>query len=209
MLKIEKVVTGYLEENCYISYNEDTRALVLVDPGDDPKHLIKKISDTKLNPEAILLTHGHFDHVGAVSEILKNYPDFKVYVHKDEEPVLKSTNELRGMSQRKLLLDEIRYLKDGESFVLAGETWRIMHTPGHTMGSSCYYLPEYKILFSGDTLFKDTCGRTDLDTGDPDAIINSIQNVIMDLPDETKVLPGHGPETTVGIERRNNFIMHM
>lgn len=211
MLKVTKVVVGILEENCYIAYNAETNSCVLVDPGDNSQGIIKVLEDIGSKPEAILITHGHFDHIGAISGLLKHYPDLSnsMYASSEEEPVFKRTNTLKAMEGRTLDLNEVKYLNDGTKLKLAGEIWRLMHTPGHSAGSSCYYVKDSNLLFSGDTLFKDSCGRTDLETGDQKAIINSIQNIIMTLPDDTLVLPGHGPNTTLGYERASNFIMHM
>ena len=118
-------------------------------------------------------------------------------------------NESSSMGPEGIVLEGVTYLEDGAELKLVGETWKLIYTPGHTIGSCCYYVESAPVLFSGDTLFADSCGRTDLATGNMKDMINSIRNVLMKLPDKTMVLPGHGPNTSIGIERRQNFIMRM
>lgn len=222
MLEISVIVNGMLEENCYIAQNAATAqntdteqndagssGCVLVDPGDDPKRIIKAMQSMNVKPEAVLITHGHFDHIGAVSAILDTYRDLPVYACGGEKENFTRTNSMRAMAGRALSLDRITFLEDGATLDLVGTRWQMIRTPGHSVGSVCYYVEESHVLFSGDTLFLGSCGRTDLATGDMRAMVHSIQDVLMKLPDDTLALPGHGAKTTIGVERRSNFIMQM
>ena len=210
MLSIARLVVGYVSTNCYIVCNEQEGSCVIVDPGDNAAGIIKTMKDRNTEPVAILLTHGHFDHILAVPELTGAYPDIQVYAYEAEKALLTDAglNETR-MIRKPMTLDSVRYLKDGEELTLLGAVWRVISTPGHTAGSCCYYLPEEGILFSGDTLFDGDCGRTDLPTGNSSAILHSIREILMKLPDETQVLPGHETFTTIGRERRQNIVMRM
>ena len=210
MLRITRLVVGYVSTNCYIAYNQETGTCVIVDPGDSADRILAKAEELGVKPEAVLLTHGHFDHIMAVPDIVKRFPSLPVFAYRDEEVLLSDAamNE-STMIRKPIVLDGICYLEDGAELELAGYNWRLISTPGHTVGSCCYYIEEAAVLFSGDTLFDGDCGRTDLATGDTSAIINSIRNVLMKLPDETQVLPGHETFTTIGRERIQNVVMRM
>lgn len=210
MLNVSIVVVGPVQTNCYIVHN-NTGTCVIIDPGDQPERIFAKLDALALKPEAVLLTHGHFDHIGAVKPVMERYKDIPVYAYKEEKVILTDPvlNESSQMGSEELSLGAITYLDDGAELELVGETWRLIATPGHTVGSCCYFVESAPVLFAGDTLFAGSCGRTDLATGSMPAIINSIRNVLMKLPDETMVLPGHGPNTSIGIERKQNFIMRM
>ena len=210
MIKISRLVVGYVATNCYIVYDEQAGACVIVDPGDNAAGIIKTMKEKKVSPEAILLTHGHFDHILAVPELLEEYPDLSVYAYEKEQRLLTDAglNETR-MVRKPMALNDVHYLKDGEELDFLGTKWQVISTPGHTAGSCCYYLPGEAVLFSGDTLFDGDCGRTDLPTGNSAEIIHSIREILMKLPDDTQVLPGHETLTTIGRERVQNIVMRM
>lgn len=181
VLKIKTFVVGPLETNCYLVF-DDSGSAVLIDPGfydDGPARFIKK---EKLNLNYIINTHGHPDHIGANKRF--------------EAPVLIHELDMH------LLKGPASVLKDKDRMRVGGLDFEVIHTPGHTPGSIC--LKTGKILFTGDTLFCEGVGRTDLANGNGNALMNSIRKKIMDLADDTIVYPGHGPSTTIGHERRFN-----
>lgn len=210
MLSITRLIVGYVSTNCYIVSEADLGKCVIVDPGDNADGIVRKLDELKVSPEAILLTHGHFDHIMAVPELCEKYKDLTVYAYKDEEVLLADArlNESKGF-KRPTVINNVHYLENNEVLDLIGTKWRVISTPGHTVGSCCYYMEKEGILFSGDTLFDGDCGRTDLATGSTEAIIKSIREVLMQLPDETQVLPGHEGMTTIGRERIYNTVMRM
>lgn len=199
-----------MEENCYTVYRNDTecQSCFLVDPGAGGNAILKSLEESGKKPEAIFLTHGHFDHVMAVEWIRKSFPEIKVYALDAEKEVLSDPEKslLRNLGG-KFDADSVTYLSDGAEFILAGIPVQVIATPGHTVGSACLWLKEDNVLFSGDTLFLESCGRTDLPTGDRYAIEDSIKKKLMILPDEVRVYPGHGEETTIGHERKFNFVV--
>ncbi len=210
MLSVTRMIVGYVSTNCYLVKNDETRECVIIDPGDNADGIKAKINEAGATPKAILLTHGHFDHIMAVPELEKAYPGIPVYAYTAERVLLEDAkiNESKGF-KRPTVINDVHYLEDGQELELLGVSWRVISTPGHTVGSCCYYIEEAGVLFSGDTLFDGDCGRTDLATGDTAAIIHSIKDVLMKLPDDTQVLPGHETFTTIGRERVQNSVMRM
>ena len=208
MISIIRMVVGYVSTNCYLVKNDELKECVIVDPGDNAEGIEAKINEAGMKPVAILLTHGHFDHIMAVPELLAKYSGIPVYAYKEERILLEDArvNESKGF-KRPTVIEDVHYLEDGEEIELLGVKWRVISTPGHTIGSCCYYIEEAGVLFSGDTLFDGDCGRTDLATGSTEAIIHSIKDVLMKLPDDTNVLPGHESFTTIGRERVQNSVM--
>ncbi len=210
MLSIKRMVVGYVSTNCYIVANDETKQCVIVDPGDNADGIEAKLTEAGNTPVAILLTHGHFDHIMAVPALREKYPDIQVYAYTKERVLLEDAkvNESKGF-KHPTVIEDVHYLEDGEELELLGVKWRVIATPGHTIGSCCYYIEEAGVLFSGDTLFDGDCGRTDLATGSTQDIIHSIREVLMKLPDDTNVLPGHETFTTIGRERVHNSVMRM
>ena len=204
-MKIEVFTIGPVETNCYFVTNEETKELVIIDPAVFQERLLKKVQGEGLKPVAILLTHGHFDHIMGVPGWKKEYPDLPLYAGKAEERVLfdPSLNLSNSFREYAVSLKPEHLLEDGEEISLIGETFRYILTPGHTEGSGCYYDVAEKVLFSGDTLFYGSMGRTDLVTGDEAAIFASLRR-LMELPDDTAVFPGHGPDSMIGTEKRIN-----
>ena len=198
-LRVSELVT-----NCYICMNKDTKESFIVDPGDDADRIVMQLDRLEAKPVAILLTHGHFDHIGAAGELKKKY-DIPVIASAAEEKVLTDPNvNLSGMFGSSCILRADRYLNDGDEFECAGINIRMILTPGHTCGSCCYYLYDNGTLFSGDTLFCASRGRTDFPTGSERAIMNSIRNKLLILPGDTDVLAGHMESTTIADERAYN-----
>lgn len=198
-MRIERITVGYINENCYVIIHEASGEALIVDPGDEANRIKTQIEEWKVKPQAILLTHGHFDHTGAVEELRRCY-GIKVYANEDEEQVLKDKNA----SLSKVFIQADEYLKDGQEMHLANLDFRMIATPGHTPGGACYYFENDGVLFSGDTLFLESVGRTDFKKGSASALIRSIVGKLFLLPDATRVYPGHMEETTIGHEKEYN-----
>ena len=210
-LTVKKTVVGPLEENCYIVYEENGQGeCFLVDPGASGNMILRLLESLKLTPSACLLTHGHFDHIMAVEWIRKKYPEMTVIALDREREVLEDPEKslLRAFGG-KFPTENIRFVPDGTELFPAQIPVKVMATPGHTVGSTGYYLEGPGILFSGDTLFLEGAGRTDLPTGSTEAIVSSIKEKLMALPDDTKVYPGHGDETTIAHEKKYNYMVVM
>ncbi len=204
MYKIDSKILGMVGTNCYLLCNTDIKECVLIDPADRADEISGMIDESGCELKGILLTHGHFDHIMAADDIRKKY-DVKIYASCDEKNTLAmphiNLGEEYGMN---LSLQADVWHNDKEHLKLAGFDIQALHTPGHTEGGTCYYIKEIGVLFSGDTLFCGSVGRTDFPGGSMSAIVRSIKDKIMVLPDETKVYPGHGEGTSVGYERVNN-----
>lgn len=209
-ITVKKLVVGPIEENCYIVYDPDDteKKCFIVDPGAGGSRIINCLKAVRLTPTDIYLTHGHFDHIMAVGWILREFPEVRVHAYEAEKAVIDDPekNMLRGMDPGEWTKN-VDYVKEGNELVLSGIDVKVIFTPGHTEGSSCLYLEKDGILFSGDTLFKESVGRTDFPSGNTAALTASVRNKLMNLPGETKVYPGHGDETVIEHEKMYNFIM--
>ncbi|RDU23945.1 MBL fold metallo-hydrolase [Anaerosacchariphilus polymeriproducens] len=203
-INIEQYVVGMVQTNCYIAVNSITKEAVIIDPADQAELLEKKITEKGVKPVAILLTHGHFDHILAAEELAGSYK-IPVYAHGDECEILKTPSlNLSTMSHREVKMEPDVILKDNQEIELAGFQIRVLHTPGHTKGSVCYYMEEEEVLFSGDTLFQQSVGRTDFPTGSSVEIVRSIKEKLAILPDSVQVYPGHEGITSIGHEKKFN-----
>jgi len=203
-MNIEVLQLGPLQTNCYLLTDEAKARGIIIDPGMNPGALVKRIENVHI--EAILLTHAHFDHMGGVDEIrkLKNCP---VYLHDLEADWL--TDGKKNGSLRfpeiggAMVTGPAEYaLDEGQTLTFIGETFRVLHTPGHSPGS-CSFLNGSR-LFGGDVLFRLSVGRTDLYGGNSNDLLNSIHGKLFELDDDVRVYPGHGPHTTIGFEKANN-----
>lgn len=203
-MRIETYVVGPVQTNCYFAINEDTREVVVIDPGAAAEELAGKIREQELAPAAILLTHGHFDHAGAAKQLAEAF-GIRIYAHEKEKETLEDpTLNLSGWQGKQQVYHAALFLKDEQEIDLAGFHIRVLFTPGHTVGGCCYYFPYQNVLFSGDTLFAQSVGRTDFPKGSSSQLLRGIREKLMPLPDETAVYTGHGEGTTIGTERVYN-----
>lgn len=202
-MQIIRIPAGIYAANCYLVYDEQTKEGIVIDPGGDADDIISKIEELGLKIKYIVLTHAHGDHIAGVEE-LKSYTKAKVAIHKDDEPLIKDgTKNLSSMMAMgtveftpDILLDE------GDKITFGNIEANVIHTPGHTPGGICIKIEDN--LFSGDTLFAGSIGRTDFEYSSFDDIMHSIREKLLALPDETKVYPGHGPTTTLKMEKQIN-----
>jgi glyoxylase-like metal-dependent hydrolase (beta-lactamase superfamily II) len=203
---VETFPVGPLQCNCSIVVDEATGEAVVIDPGDEPERILKALAAAKVKPVALLHTHAHLDHITGTREV-SEITRAPILIHPDDLPLYEALPEqaaffgLRAEAPRPI----DRPLADAEVIRFGKSSLRAIHTPGHTPGSTCFALEGAEpILFSGDTLFRRSIGRTDLWGGDTDAIIASIREKLFALPGETSVVCGHGPDTTIDEEKRLN-----
>lgn len=203
-MRIERRVKGMVRTNVYFLMNMETKEAVVIDPADAPQALQRDLDSFGVKPVGILLTHGHFDHIGAARELADLY-GIPICAGREEEGLLEDAGDnLSTEFGRPLTVKADRLFADGEVFEMAGFTVRVFHTPGHTRGGVCYYLPQEKTLFSGDTLFHESVGRTDFPTGSMRTLVDSVRRLIRELPEDTAVYPGHESETSIGHEKEYN-----
>ena len=205
--RIKTMVLGMVGTCCYIVYHEKTREAVIIDPADAANYIAEQCRTLDVKPAAVLLTHGHFDHILAAPEHKREF-GIPVYAYEKEAGMLAdpSLSLTEGFSRNPVTVKPDVLLRDGEEFTLAGFTWKTIATPGHTSGSACYYVEAEDVLISGDTLFRDSYGRTDLPTGSAMELARSIHRRLFVLPDDTMVYPGHGEPTTIAYEKAYNPI---
>ncbi len=205
MMKIIQIEAGPLMNNAYLVFCEETKIAVAIDVPLESKNIfIDELHKEGLELKYILLTHSHFDHIGNCAE-LKSETDAKVYIHPSDAYRLEEPNKHTIITMPDIPgVVDFEYLSDGMNIQIGNETLKVIFTPGHTEGSVCFLNEEEKILFSGDTLFRESVGRCDLPGGDMDTLMNSIKTKLMVLEDDFKVLPGHGPFSTIGMEKLYN-----
>ena len=199
---LKKLVVGPLASNCYIVGSESTKEGMIIDPADEAEKILHSVEELGLEIKLIVLTHGHPDHVGALKEV-KEATDAEVVIHTDDaESFQQQSLSLFFGFDYQALSPPDRLLKGGDSIDIGDLHFLVIHTPGHTPGGIC--LLGHGVLVSGDTLFNYGIGRYDLPGGNYNQLMDSLQTKLMVLPDETIVYPGHGPDTTIGTERREN-----
>ncbi|MCD7825089.1 MAG: MBL fold metallo-hydrolase [Clostridiaceae bacterium] len=198
-------VVGPVQTNCYFLYHEDTKECILIDPGDEFEKIDGFIKKNELSLQSVFLTHGHFDHILAADQVRKEY-GVPIYASKAEKEVL--TNPKKNLSWTmggtSAALDADHFLTDGQELLVLGRTMRCILTPGHTCGGMSFYLPREGILFSGDTLFQESVGRTDFPTSSMGELIRSVREKLFVLPDAVRVYPGHGMMTSIQHEKMFN-----
>ena len=198
-------ILGEIGTNCYLLYNKDNKRAVLIDPADEADKIMEMIAVKNCTLTAILLTHGHYDHIGAAVKVSKA-TKAPIYAGECEKEVLEnpSINLSAIMCEHAISLIADKWLTDGEVIELAVITIRCIHTPGHTKGGMSYYVEDANILFSGDTLFAASVGRTDFPTGSMSELVRSIKSKLLILPEHTKVFTGHGESTSIAYEKQYN-----
>lgn len=203
-MKIVNIPTGMLQANTYLVCDETSRLGFIVDLGGYSKELKNIIEKNDIQIQYIVLTHGHGDHIGGVQEHLRDFPDAKVVCSRAEEKMLldPELNEAHHFGPEKVSFKPDILVDDGDTLTVGNMTMKFIMTPGHTEGGMCILVDD--VLFSGDTLFCRSIGRTDLAGGDFRTIMESIKKKLFLLPDETQVLPGHMGPTTIGFEKENN-----
>lgn len=196
-MKIKRIPAGVYAANCFILMDEDTKETAVIDPGGDSEDLIKAVNEMDAKVKYILLTHGHTDHTGAAVQLQEEY----------NAPIYISEKDYRMMENGEYIYGDVigkvdKFLNEGDTLKIGGIEIKCIHTPGHTPGGICFMVED--VIFTGDTLFAGSIGRTDLAGGDFDTIISNIKNKLMILPDNITVFPGHGPQSSIGRERVHN-----
>ena len=211
MIKVYVAVLGPVGTNCYILINEESGEGAIVDAADSADRLLSAVEKKGAKLTKLLLTHAHWDHIGAVNDIIDKLPKLPIYIGEHDVPLMENAAancsawlaEYPGTVSR----DKVNALKDGEELEVLGETVRIIEVPGHTAGGICFYFQDSEILFCGDTLFEGSIGRSDLPTGNEEQLITNIKEKLLVLPEATKVYPGHGMATTIGEEKHGNYFL--
>ncbi|MGL4740541.1 MAG: MBL fold metallo-hydrolase [Sarcina sp.] len=193
---LKSIAVGAYQENCYFLIDETTNECVIFDPGAQADYILAVIKQLNITPKYILLTHAHFDHVGAIEEIVNQFK-IPFYVNKNDYDMQKVDTQLFTTT-----IMPNGFIEDGDTFNLGNNIIKAITTPGHTPGGICFLAND--MLITGDTLFNGSIGRTDFTGGDFNTLISSIKDKLLDLGDNTKVYPGHGEPTTIGMEKKQN-----
>ncbi len=201
----EVLVVGPLLCNCSILGDETSREAIVVDPGDDISRIVATLARHQLTLKQIVVTHAHIDHIAGAQQ-LKRLTGAPIFYNQLDLPLVKMMDLQAGWLG--IATPEVAPpdadLADNQLVAITGISATVLHTPGHTQGSSCLFIPDQKLLIAGDTLFAGSIGRTDLPGGNTKQLLQSVNDRLLTLPDDTKVLPGHGPATSIGEERENN-----
>lgn len=202
---LQMLTVGPFQENCYIIGDEESGSGALIDPGDEAARVALAVEQTELDVEKILITHAHIDHVGAVAALVDEYA-CPVLMHAEAEPMLKALpTQAMMMGMRFGKVPSVDgYIEDEEVLEVGSLRLRSLYTPGHAPGHLAFHVESAGLVFAGDALFAGSVGRVDLPGGSMEILLRSIEERLLTLPDETRVYPGHGPDTTIGGERASN-----
>ncbi|SDB07013.1 MBL fold metallo-hydrolase [Eubacterium oxidoreducens] len=205
LFSVKNYEVGPVMTNCYFLINEDTKELVVIDPGDEAQRLIGEIDKLGCKPQAILLTHGHFDHAGAAAQVGEHYA-IPIIAHEEEKETLENPRFNLGgmMGGAPAVYHADLFVKDEQILEYAGFVIKVLFTPGHTPGGCSFYVEEQKLLFSGDALFHQSIGRTDFPNGSTSTLVRAVKEKLLTLPADTNVFPGHEQLTTIGFEKQYN-----
>ncbi len=206
-MNIDTLVLGLYETNCYVlRAGRDAEDCLIIDPGLGAEPLIAFLREHSLKPAAVVLTHGHIDHVEGVAALRRHYPDVRLAIHKADAEMLTDpqTNLALMMGDNFTTEPAEILLDDGSHIEQAGLDLEVLHTPGHTPGGICLYSPAEAVVFTDDTLFAGSIGRSDFPGGSHSQLIRSIRDKLLTLPEQTQVFPGHGPQTTIAQEKSGN-----
>lgn len=206
-IRIGKMVLGMVQTNTYFVYREGSSQVICVDPADNGERIYAALKEKGFTVEAVLLTHGHFDHILGCEGLVRAAGEQPVRIYacaRERELLADIRQNASAQVGRPCTMEADVWVKDGDVLELAGMRCRVIATPGHTAGGCCYYYEEANMLLSGDTLFQESVGRTDLPTGSMGTLIRSIREKLFVLPEETQVYPGHGDSTTIGYEKKYN-----
>lgn len=209
-IRVGKMIMGMVQTNTYFVYQEGRSQVICFDPADQGEKIYAALESKGFSVAAVFLTHGHFDHICGCEALVraaagKGQEPVKIYACEDERELLSDPEKnVSAQTGRPVALEADVYVRDGEVYYAAGMNCRVITTPGHTAGGCCYYFEEAGILISGDTLFHESVGRTDLPTGNMGTLVRSIREKLLVLPEDTKVYPGHGESTTIGYEKKYN-----
>lgn len=193
---LKSIAVGAYQENCYFLIDETTNECVIIDPGAQGDYILAVVKQLNINPKYILLTHAHFDHVGAIEELVEKF-DIPFYVNKNDYDMQNVDNQLFTKTP-----SPNGFIEDGDTFNLGKNIIKAITTPGHTPGGICFLADD--MLITGDTLFNGSIGRTDFTGGDFNTLMSSIKDKLLNLGDNIKVYPGHGEPTTIGMEKKQN-----
>ncbi len=206
-MKIDRLILGEFETNCYVvRADESARDCVVIDTGLDSREMMAFLAEHRLTPAAVILTHGHVDHIAGLAALRSAFPQVRVYIHRLDGPMLTdSRSNLSRMARMPFATAAADVLlADGDTIDEAGIVLKVLHTPGHTPGGICLYAESEGVVFAGDTLFAGGIGRTDFPGGDTEQLLDSIRAKLFVLPDPTAVHPGHAMRTTIGREKASN-----
>ena len=206
-MKIDRLILGEFQTNGYVVRRDESAVdCLIIDAGLDAGDLIRFLQQHELHPVAVVLTHGHADHIVGLAALRQSFPEVTTYIHTLDADMLAdpeaNLSAFAGMAFTAEPADAL--LEEGDTVEQAGITLKVLHTPGHTPGGICLYAPSENTIFVGDTLFADSVGRTDFPGGDMEQLIGSIRSKLLTLPEATAVYPGHGMRTTIGREKRAN-----